>query len=171
MKRRENERAITKPSVAGSYLTKRHHHCARSRASGRSNPHSARSSRSNAELSPRRSRSACRFGDRKRTRTRLARFTLGVLGHLVVHRLTRFRLSSIHIRRRQSLYRVSIEVVFDSFTLARLAIRVPFSSTHLAQERFLEALTHDLGAGVGVLEVRHARDAPVRRCGDVRRHG
>ena len=68
----------------------------------------------------------------------------------------------IHIRRRQSLYRVSIKVDFDSFTLARVAIRVPFLSTHLAQERFLETLTHNLGAGVGVLEVRHARDAPVR---------
>lgn len=58
-RREENQRVIAKPSVTGSHL-KRNIIIARARASGRSNPRFARSSRSNAELSPRRSRRATR---------------------------------------------------------------------------------------------------------------
>ena len=47
---------------------------------------------------------------------------------------------------------------FDSIRFVRASV-----VSHLRQVRFLEALSHHLSARVGVLEVAHTGDAPVRR--------
>ena len=148
------------------------HHFVNTRASGRSNPLYARSSRAKAKLSPKRFLASRSLWETT-TNTYQTRPVCPWRTWSSCSTPSR-ALSPIH----RFAHEASSSVFPPAFGSKRFSVSrssaIPFndesSSTHLAQERFLEALTHNLGAGVGVLEVRHARDAPVRSSGDVRRH-
>ena len=114
-----------------------------------------------SRVDPRRPASTLARSRARLSRTRLPGFPLGVFRHLVIYRLSRFRLrrASFTVSRRPRVPRPnSTDRSIDSIRFVRA-----FVVSHLRQVRFLEALSHHLSARVGVLEVAHTGDAPVRR--------